>query len=95
MSARVTCATFGCGSNSGCVNPSGCVAVKVTTMGCGYDEAPNTDGFNLQGEDIVVEHSAVRNGDDCVPLFPPTRNVTVRNGACFKCLNCGESLGCS
>ena len=33
MSARVTCATFGCGSNSGCVNPMGCVAVKVTTMG--------------------------------------------------------------
>ncbi len=29
---------------------------------------------------------------------PPCSNcgqVTVRNGACFKCLNCGESLGCS
>ena len=22
-------------------------------------------------------------------------NVTVRNGACYKCLNCGNSLGCS
>jgi ribonucleoside-diphosphate reductase alpha chain len=22
-------------------------------------------------------------------------HITVRNGACFKCLNCGESLGCS
>ena len=21
--------------------------------------------------------------------------ITVRNGACYKCLNCGESLGCS
>eukprot|EP00964_Phaeocystis_antarctica_P041288 scaffold23612_cov66-Phaeocystis_antarctica.AAC.3 len=28
-----TCATFGCGSNSCCVNPMGCVAVKATTMG--------------------------------------------------------------
>ena len=22
-------------------------------------------------------------------------HITVRNGACFKCLNCGDSLGCS
>jgi polygalacturonase len=38
--------------------------VKVTTSGCGYSEAPNTDGFNVQGEDILIEHSSVRNGDD-------------------------------
>jgi polygalacturonase len=54
----------------------------VRTRGCGYAEAPNTDGFNLQGEDIVVEDSTVRNGDDCVPLFPPSRNVSVRNVSC-------------
>jgi len=29
------------------------------------------------------------------PTCPTCGNVTVRNGACFKCLNCGESLGCS
>ena len=56
--------------------------VRVTTTGCGYDEAPNTDGFNLQGEDILVEDCAVRNGDDCVPIFPPTRNITVTNLTC-------------
>jgi ribonucleoside-diphosphate reductase alpha chain len=22
-------------------------------------------------------------------------HITVRNGACYKCLNCGNSLGCS
>jgi ribonucleoside-diphosphate reductase alpha chain len=22
-------------------------------------------------------------------------HVTVRNGSCYKCLNCGNSLGCS
>ena len=56
--------------------------VQIYTSGCGYNEAPNTDGFNLQGENILIEHSRVRNGDDCVPLFPPTRNVTVRNLTC-------------
>jgi len=29
------------------------------------------------------------------PSCPNCGNVAVRNGACFKCLNCGESLGCS
>jgi ribonucleoside-diphosphate reductase alpha chain len=29
------------------------------------------------------------------PPCPNCGHVTVRNGACFKCLNCGESLGCS
>ena len=29
------------------------------------------------------------------PTCPACGHVTVRNGACYKCLNCGESLGCS
>jgi ribonucleoside-diphosphate reductase alpha chain len=29
------------------------------------------------------------------PTCPSCGHVAVRNGACFKCLNCGESLGCS
>ncbi|MEI7938986.1 MAG: vitamin B12-dependent ribonucleotide reductase [Verrucomicrobiota bacterium] len=29
------------------------------------------------------------------PTCPNCGHVTVRNGACYKCLNCGESLGCS
>ena len=50
--------------------------------------APNTDGINIQGEDIVVEHCTVRNGDDCVPIFPPSRNVSVNNISC----SCGNGL---
>ena len=29
------------------------------------------------------------------PPCPKCGHIAVRNGACFKCLNCGESLGCS
>ena len=29
------------------------------------------------------------------PVCPNCGHITVRNGACYKCLNCGESLGCS
>ncbi|WCJ61036.1 vitamin B12-dependent ribonucleotide reductase [Fontisphaera persica] len=37
--------------------------------------------------------SFVNQGD--APTCPNCGHVTVRNGACYKCLNCGESLGCS
>ncbi len=29
------------------------------------------------------------------PTCPNCGNIVVRNGACYKCVNCGESLGCS
>ncbi len=29
------------------------------------------------------------------PLCPNCGHTTIRNGTCYKCLNCGESLGCS
>jgi ribonucleoside-diphosphate reductase alpha chain len=34
-------------------------------------------------------------GQDCPPCPNCHSLRTVRNGACFKCTNCGESLGCS
>jgi ribonucleoside-diphosphate reductase alpha chain len=38
--------------------------------------------------------SMITNQQDA-PTCPNCGNVVVRNGACYKCLNCGESLGCS
>jgi ribonucleoside-diphosphate reductase alpha chain len=38
--------------------------------------------------------SMITNQQDA-PTCPNCGHVTVRNGACYKCLNCGESLGCS
>ena len=29
------------------------------------------------------------------PLCDGCGHITVRNGACYKCLNCGNSMGCS
>ncbi|MBT3538848.1 vitamin B12-dependent ribonucleotide reductase [Candidatus Parcubacteria bacterium] len=29
------------------------------------------------------------------PACPTCGHITVRNGTCYKCLNCGDSLGCS
>ena len=58
--------------------------------------------------DIIVKSDTVRErseADDLqeklksfmkdAPPCPKCGHIAVRNGACFKCLNCGESLGCS
>jgi len=29
------------------------------------------------------------------PMCDTCGHITVRNGACYKCLNCGASMGCS
>jgi ribonucleoside-diphosphate reductase alpha chain len=29
------------------------------------------------------------------PICDVCGHITIRNGACYKCLNCGNSLGCS
>jgi ribonucleoside-diphosphate reductase alpha chain len=38
--------------------------------------------------------STIQNQKDAPPC-PKCGHIAVRNGACYKCLNCGESLGCS
>jgi ribonucleoside-diphosphate reductase alpha chain len=42
---------------------------------------------SIEGQSFVNQSDA--------PACPNCGHVTVRNGACYKCLNCGESLGCS
>ena len=48
---------------------------------------------NGSGRAKVVPTTFVNQLD--APTCPSCGHVTVRNGACYKCLNCGESLGCS
>jgi ribonucleoside-diphosphate reductase alpha chain len=38
--------------------------------------------------------ATIQNQKDAPPC-PKCGHISVRNGACYKCLNCGESLGCS
>ncbi len=51
---------------------------------------------NLEEKKVVNASDAALSsmmGD--APACPTCGHITVRNGACYKCLNCGESLGCS
>ena len=42
---------------------------------------------NAYSSTFVNQHDA--------PSCPNCGHIAVRNGACYKCMNCGESLGCS
>ncbi|HVU08371.1 MAG TPA: vitamin B12-dependent ribonucleotide reductase [Verrucomicrobiae bacterium] len=49
---------------------------------------------NVHGHRALTLTSMITNQQDA-PTCPSCGHVAVRNGACYKCLNCGESLGCS
>ena len=63
-------------------------------------EATKTPGAGGHGQAAPRGHyksaltSSFQNQGDA-PTCPTCGHVAVRNGACYKCLNCGESLGCS
>ncbi len=44
---------------------------------------------------IETLSDAIAHFQSDAPTCPNCGHVAVRNGACYKCLNCGESLGCS
>jgi ribonucleoside-diphosphate reductase alpha chain len=45
--------------------------------------------------EITSLSDAIAHFQQDAPTCPNCGHVAVRNGACYKCLNCGESLGCS
>jgi ribonucleoside-diphosphate reductase alpha chain len=45
--------------------------------------------------EIISLSDAIAHFQEDAPSCPNCGHVAVRNGACYKCLNCGESLGCS
>jgi ribonucleoside-diphosphate reductase alpha chain len=45
------------------------------------------------GAAVLSEHLSMMMGD--APMCNLCGHLTVRSGACYKCLNCGNSIGCS
>ncbi len=61
------------------------VAVQTTTDGV------QTEETTMQSS--LSKATAKMQGD--APACPTCGEITVRNGTCYKCMNCGNSLGCS
>jgi ribonucleoside-diphosphate reductase alpha chain len=53
------------------------------------------NGSNSHGRTFKSLSDAIAHFQQDAPTCPNCGHVAVRNGACYKCLNCGESLECS
>ena len=88
--------------NCGC-NPSGCVCAEkkpnvktpevVTQKPKKQPETVKAIQKVASSIDNVQEVLGDMMGD--APACDDCGHITVRNGSCYKCLNCGNSLGCS
>ena len=58
-------------------------------------EVKSNGNGNGNGHNRARELTAMITNQQDAPTCPSCGHVAVRNGACYKCLNCGESLGCS
>ena len=67
--------------------------VKASNDGNGKGHAQSKPAHTERQVKTLSESVAHFQQD--APTCPNCGHVTVRNGACYKCLNCGESLGCS
>ncbi|MCX5646601.1 MAG: vitamin B12-dependent ribonucleotide reductase [Phycisphaerae bacterium] len=66
------------------------VGTLVTTPAGQTDEAQQAEAAVMQQFNAQFEHF----GDDA-PACDICGSITVRNGTCYKCFNCGNSMGCS
>jgi ribonucleoside-diphosphate reductase alpha chain len=56
----------------------------------GFDES---DALGQGHGDPLSQQLGEMMGD--APMCDKCGHITVRNGACYRCLNCGNSMGCS
>ena len=57
------------------------------------EKAQAASGSKHSGSSVLDQHLGEMMGD--APMCDTCGHITVRNGACYKCLNCGASMGCS
>ena len=55
----------------------------------------NGNGHHAADAAVKSLNDSIAHFQQDAPTCPNCGHVAVRNGACYKCLNCGESLGCS
>ncbi|MGA3284409.1 MAG: vitamin B12-dependent ribonucleotide reductase [Verrucomicrobiota bacterium] len=55
----------------------------------------NGNGHHAADAAVKSLNDSLAHFQQDAPTCPNCGHVAVRNGACYKCLNCGESLGCS
>lgn len=63
------------------------------TKSFGISTSHTSTQTDTGASDLLSKHLSKMMGD--APFCNQCGHTTVRNGACYKCLNCGNSMGCS
>lgn len=70
------------------------VEINVNINGSSPETKYN-DGSQMQMSETSASNSFLGNMMGDAPACDVCGHITIRNGTCYKCLNCGNSLGCS
>ncbi len=68
--------------------------VVVVASSVRSETTTSSDGTKVRSETALLS-AAMRDCQGDAPACDACGAITVRNGACYKCLNCGCSMGCS
>ena len=71
------------------------ILIKAKKSDNGFGNGVRNGNGSNHGRAITSLSDAIAHFQADAPTCPNCGHVAVRNGACYKCLNCGESLGCS
>jgi ribonucleoside-diphosphate reductase alpha chain len=82
------------------IGGSGLSNISVSTPSANLSETPNSQKLqratataHTEKHDMIGQHLKSMQSD--APSCNTCGHITVRSGTCYKCLNCGNSLGCS
>jgi ribonucleoside-diphosphate reductase alpha chain len=75
--------------------PKRTAAVPAMAMAGARTEAPAGVKVKAKAKPTSALNAALQDCQEDAPACEVCGTITVRNGTCYKCLNCGHSMGCS
>ncbi len=77
-------------------NPNGSNGSNGTSAGANVETAETQPGTVAPGDvQTSSMQAALASNMGDAPLCDTCGHITVRNGSCYRCMNCGDSKGCS
>jgi ribonucleoside-diphosphate reductase alpha chain len=74
------------------MKPAGKVSEPQQARGTGVKSA---NASRMDGNSLDAVNAAAKSMQSDAPACNTCGHITIRSGTCYKCLNCGNSMGCS
>ena len=70
-------------------------AIKNTEPPLRGAQSKSTSASRMDGNGLNAVNAAAKSMQSDAPACNTCGHITIRSGTCYKCLNCGNSMGCS